>query len=329
VTEPVRWGIAATGSIARTFAAGLNQLDDAVIAAVGSRSPERAAAFAAEVGADRAHGSYEDLAADDGVDVVYVASPHSRHMADTCLFLEAGRHVLCEKPMALGRAQVDRMIATARRRGLFLMEAMWSRFLPSWQTARRLVADGRIGEPMLVQAELGFRFPFDPAHRLFDPALGGGATLDLGVYPVSFCSFLLGTPDAVVAQGHVGETGVDELFAAVLHHPGGQLGVVTGSARAALASTVRVTGSRGWLRLPSVMQSATHVDVGDSSGGRERIETPYEGQGLRHQAVEVHRCLREGLTESPVMPLDETAAIAGTLDAILADLGVTHPGVSR
>jgi predicted dehydrogenase len=325
VTAPVRWGIAATGNIARTFAAGLAQLDDAVIAAVGSRTPDRAAAFAAEVGADRAHGSYEDLAADDGVDVVYVASPHARHLADTCLFLEAGRHVLCEKPMALDRAQVEHMIATARRRGLFLMEAMWSRFLPSWQLARRLVDEGRIGDPVVAQAELGFRFPFDPGHRLFDPALGGGAALDLGVYPVSFCSFLLGPPDAVVAQGHVGETGVDEQFAAVLHHPGGRLGVVTGASRASLASTVRVTGTHGWLALPAMMHGATHVDVGDNAGGRERIEAPYEGEGLRHQAVEVHRCLRDGLTESPVMPLDETAAIAGTLDAILGALGVTYP----
>jgi predicted dehydrogenase len=324
VTEPIRWGIAATGNIARTFAAGLAQLDDAVIAAVGSRSVERATEFAAAVGAERAHGSYEDLAADDGVDVVYVASPHARHEADTLLFLEAGRHVLCEKPMALGRAQVERMTAAARTRGLFLMEAMWSRFLPSWQLARRLATDGRIGEPLIVQADLGFRFPFDPAHRLFDRALGGGAALDLGVYPVSFCSFLLGTPDSVVAQGHVGETGVDEQFGAVLHHPGGRLGVVTGAARASLSSTVRVTGSQGWLSLPAMMHGAAHVDVGDNAGGRERIETPYEGEGLRHQAVEVHRCLRAGLTESPVMPLDETAAIAGTLDAILAAVGVSY-----
>ena len=325
MTHPIRWGIAATGNIAHSFATGLNQLDDAVIAAVGSRSLERAEGFAAEMGADRAHGSYEDLAADDGVDVVYVASPHSRHEADTRLFLEAGRHVLCEKPMALDRRQVERMVGAARERGLFLMEAMWSRFLPAWQLVRQLVDEGRIGDILLVQAELGFRRPLDPEHRLFAPALGGGAILDLGVYPVSFTSFLLGTPDAVVADGHIGETAVDELFAAVLHHPGGQLGVVSGALRAALSSTVRVTGTDGWLRLPAMMHSPTYVDVGDASGGRERIEAPYEGEGLRYQAVEVHRCLREGLTESPVMPLDETLAIAGTLDRIRAAVGMAYP----
>jgi predicted dehydrogenase len=326
MTEPIRWGIAATGNIAHSFAEGLAQLPDAEIAAVGSRSAERAPAFAAEVGAPRSYGSLDGLAADDGVDVVYVASPHSGHAADTLLFLEAGRHVLCEKPMALNRLEVERMVAAARSRGLFLMEAMWSRFLPAWQLAHEVVTGGRIGEPLVVEADFGFRRPVDPGHRLFDRALGGGAALDLGVYPVSFASFLLGPPDAVVAQGHVGETGVDEQFAAVLHHPGGQLGVVAGAIRAWLGSTARVTGTDGWLRLPALLHQPEHVDIGDEAGGRERVETPIEGQGLRFQAAEVHRCLRAGLTESPVMPLDETCAVAGTLDAIRAAVGVTYPG---
>jgi predicted dehydrogenase len=326
VADRIRWGIAATGGIARQFAGGLGQLPDAAIAAVGSRSIDRAAEFAAQVGASRAHGSYEDLAADDDVDVVYVASPHSRHEADTLLFLEAGRHVLCEKPLALNRAQAERMAAAARERGLFLMEAMWSRFLPAWRLVQETVAEGRIGEPLLVEADLGFRRQIDPAHRLFDRALGGGATLDLGVYPVSFASFLLGSPDAVAAQGHIGETGVDEQVAAVLHHDGGGLAVVKGAIRAWLGSTARVTGSDGWVRLPAMMHHPAHVDISSSDGTRERIEAPIEGEGLRFQAVEVHRCVREGLTQSPVMPLDETCAIAGTLDAIRAQIGMTYPG---
>ena len=166
----------------------------------------------------------------------------------------------------------------------------------------------------------------DPGHRLFDRALGGGAALDLGVYPVSFASFLLGAPDAVAAQGHIGQSGVDEQFAAVLHHPGGELGVVSGAIRAWLGSTARVTGSDGWVRLPAMMHQPDHVDIGDGAGGRERIGTPVEGEGLRFQAAEVHRCLRQGLTESPVMPLDETCAIAGTLDAVRAGIGMTYPG---
>ena len=326
MAEPIRWGIAATGAIAGVFATGLSQLDDAEIAAVGSRAAARAEAFAAEYGAVRAHGSYEDLAADPTVDVVYVASPHGRHERDVLLFLEAGKHVLCEKPMALNRAQCERMVATARARGLFLMEAMWSRFLPAWAIARDLLGEGRLGEPLVLEAGLGFRRPIDPAHRLFDRALGGGATLDLGVYPVSFASFLLGAPHRVVADGRVGETGVDEQFAAVLHHDAGALAVVTGGLRAALPSTVRLTASERWLRLPGPMHYSTYVEVGDPAGGRERIDASFDGEGLRYQAVEVHRCLRAGLTESPVMPLDETCSIAGTLDAVRAGIGMTYPG---
>jgi predicted dehydrogenase len=326
VRERIRWGIAATGHIARQFAAGLAQLDDADIAAVGSRTPERAAAFAAEVGAGRAHGAYEDLAADPDVDVVYVASPHSRHEADTRLFLEAGKHVLCEKPFALNRAQAQRMVDDARSQGLFLMEAMWSRFLPSWQRMRELVREGRLGDVLSVEASLGFRRPVDPGHRLFARPLAGGATLDLGVYPVAFTSWLLGPPDAVVAQGRIGETEVDEQVAAVLHHPGGELAAVAAAIRVWLPSTALVTGSDGWARLPGTMHTAGHIHLGVGEARGERVETPYDGEGLRFQAVEVHRCLREGLTESPDMPLDETLAIAGTLDAIRAAIGMTYPG---
>jgi predicted dehydrogenase len=326
MAEPIRWGIAATGAIARVFATGLSQLDDAEIAAVGSRTTARAEAFAAEFGAARAHGSYEDLAADPAVDVVYVASPHGRHEQDVLLFLGAGKHVLCEKPMALNRAQTERMVATARARGLFLMEAMWSRFLPAWTIARDLLGEGSLGDPLVLEAGLGFRGRVDPAHRLFDRALGGGATLDLGVYPVSLASFLLGTPHRVVADGHIGETGVDEQFAAVLHHDAGALAVVTGGVRAALASTVRLTASERWLRLPGPMHYSSYVEVGDPAGGRERIDASFEGEGLRFQAVEVHRCLRAGESESPVMPLDETCTVAGTLDAIRAGVGMTYPG---
>lgn len=326
MTDTIRWGIAATGSIAGLFAGGLQQLDDAEIAAVGSRSEARAKEFAAQAGASRAHGSYEDLAADPDVDIVYVASPHTRHEADTLLFLEAGKNVLCEKPFAVNRTQAERMVAAARSRGLFLMEALWSRYLPAWRRVRELVGEGRLGEVQSIEASLGFRRPVDPAHRLFDRALGGGATLDLGVYPVAFSSFILGSPDAVSAKGRLGETGVDEHVAAVLHHPSGALATIEAAIRAWLPSGARVIGSDGWVRVPPMIHNAMYLDVGDAGGERERLELPFEGQGLRFQAAEVHRCLRAGLTESPDMPLDETCDIAGTLDAIRADVGMTYPG---
>ena len=187
-----RWGIAGTGTIANRFAEALAQVDDATLAAVGSRSAERAAEFASRFGSTTAHASYESLADDPDVDVVYVATPHSRHLLDTLLFLQADKHVLCEKPLALSGGQGRRMVDAARARGLFLMEAMWSRFLPTYRTLVEVLEQGRIGEPLLVEADFGFGRPVAPEHRLFDLSLGGGGLLDLGIYPVQLCSLVLG-----------------------------------------------------------------------------------------------------------------------------------------
>jgi predicted dehydrogenase len=324
VTDPIRWGIAATGHIAGSFATGLGQLDDAELVAVGSRSPERAEAFGEQHGIPHRHGSLDELAADPDVDVVYVASPHAVHERDTRLLLAAGKHVLCEKPFALDRLQGVAMVADARSQGVFLMEAMWSRFLPAYGILRDLLAEGRVGDPRLVEADFGFRRDLDPAHRLFDVALGGGALLDLGIYTVQLVAMVLGHPDGVVAQGHLGETGVDEQVAAVLHHPGGRLGVVKAAIRTGLSCSARISGTDGWIEVPPFMHAPDHLVVG-AAGQTERIDAPWEGEGLRFQAAEVHRCLRAGLTESPVMPLDETLALAGTLDEIRAQIGLVYP----
>lgn len=325
MVDQIRWGIAATGLIAETFANALAQLDDAVIGAVASRSADRAEAFADRHGIERRHRSYEALAADGDVDVVYVATPHARHAADALLFLEAGKPVLCEKPFALSRAQAERVVQVARGRGLFLMEALWSRFLPAYTLLADVLADGAIGEPLMVEADFGFRRPVDPSHRLFDLALGGGALLDLGIYPIQLASMVLGTPDRIAAQAHLGETGVDELVAAVLHHPVGGLAVVKAAIRVGLSCTARLSGSDGWINLPAPMHRPDHLVVG-GPGGTQRLDCAFDGEGLRFQAIEVHRCLRDGLSESPVMPLDETLAMAGTLDAIRAQIGLAYPG---
>jgi len=325
VTDPIRWGISATGHIADQFATGLAQLDDAEVVAVSSRSLERAAAFADRHGIPHHHGAAEDLAADPDVDVVYVASPHAAHERDTRLFLASGKPVLCEKPFALDRLQGGAMVAEARARGLFLMEAMWSRFLPAYGVLRDLLGEERVGEVRLVEADFGFRRDIDPAHRLFDLALGGGALLDLGIYAAQLVALVLGHPDRLVAQGHIGETGVDEQVAAVLHHPGGGLGVIKAAIRTALSCSARISGTDGWIEVPPFMHAPDHLVVG-AAGVTARIDTPWEGEGLRFQATEVHSCLRAGLTESPVMPLDETLALAGTLDAIRTQIGLTYPG---
>ncbi|HYF46133.1 MAG TPA: Gfo/Idh/MocA family oxidoreductase [Acidimicrobiales bacterium] len=312
----VRWGIAGTGGIAARFVEALRQTPDAELVAVGSRTDRRADAFADEWGIPRRHGDYDDLAADEDVDVVYVATPQSRHADDACRYLDAGKHVLCEKPMAMTEAEVLRMTASAGLAERFLMEAIWSRFLPSYVTLWELLLQGRIGEPLLVESDFGFRMPVDASHRLFDPARGGGALLDLGIYPLQLASWVLGPPDGVAAVGHVGETDVDETVVATLHHPGGRLGVAKASIRVNLPCTGRIVGSEGTIELPAMMHCPESLVVRDAFGQAEELARPIEGEGLRYQVTEVHRCIAEGLPESPVMTLAESARLAATMDQI-------------
>lgn len=326
MTDPVRWGIAATGGIAESFAQGLAQEPDAELVAVGSRTSDRAEAFGGRHGCRHRHGSYEALAADPSVDVVYVASPQSRHAADTLLFLEAGKPVLCEKPFALDRVQAATMVAAAREHGVFLMEAMWSRFLPAYVRLGQLLAEGRIGDPRLVEADFGFRLPDEAGdHRLLDPDLGGGALLDLGVYPVQLCSLVLGPPAEVGAVGHLGPTGVDEQVAAVLGHPGGAIGVARAAIRTGMTCTARIAGTEGAIEIPAMMHCPDRLRF-ISSSGIEDIACPIVGQGLRYQVPEVHRCLRDRRLESEVMAHAETLSIMGTLDRIRAAIGLRFPG---
>ena len=321
----VRWGVAGPGGIATQFADGMTLVEGGAITAVASRSRERADAYADRFGIATRHESYEALAEDPDVDAVYVATPHSRHEADTLLFLEAGKHVLCEKPFALNAEQGRRMVDAARSRGLFLMEAMWTRFLPGYRALVDVIGEGRIGEPLLVEGDFGFRAPVQPDHRHFALELGGGALLDLGIYPIQLCTLVLGLPDRVVAAGHVGETGVDEQVAALLHHPGGRLGVVKAAIRTPMACTARVAGTEGWIDIPAFLHCPFWLDV-NVGGSTERLDTAFEGDGLRFQVEEVHRCLADGRTESDVMPLDETLAIAAILDDIRTQVGVVYPG---
>jgi predicted dehydrogenase len=319
-----RWGVVGPGGIATQLAEGMQMVDGGAITAVASRSQQRADAFGDRFGVPSRYGDVRSLLEDPHVDVVYVATPHAQHAATTLAALDAGKHVLCEKPLALSARQAEDMVERARARGLFLMEAMWSRFLPSYVALRDVLASGRLGEPLTVEADFGFRAPVVPEHRLFDRALGGGALLDLGIYPVQLCSMVLGPPDRVTGDGVLGSTGVDEQVAAVLHHPEGRLGVVKAAIRVRLSCTARISCSRGSIDLPAFMHRPQHLEVSDRSG-TERIECGYEGEGLRFEVVEVHACLDAGRTESSTMPLDESISIAETLDAIRRVVGLEYP----
>jgi predicted dehydrogenase len=330
--EPIRWGILATGGIATRFTEDLALLPDAVVAAVGSRSLQPAQAFADKHAIPRAHGSWQALADDEGVDVIYVATPHSAHHAATMVCLEAGKAVLCEKPFTLNRREAESAVALARKHDVFLMEAMWMRYVPAMVELKRLVAEGAIGEPVSVSADFGFSAAGLPAtHRALAPELGGGGLLDIGIYPLNLAAFVLGDIVGAQADAQLGPTGVDVHTVFNLRHAGGQRSQGMCSLRATTGCVATILGTDGRIDITPPFYAAQQLRL--ARGTRPWEETPIETiarpwRGSRYvaQVEEVHRCLRAGLAESPVMPLDETVALVGWMDAMRAQFGLRYPG---
>lgn len=319
-----RWGILGTGAIAAKFAEGLTYLPEARLVAVGSRTRASADAFGARWGVSRRHASYEALAADPEVDAVYVATPHPFHAENSLLCLEAGKAVLCEKPFTVNARQAEAVVARARERRLFLMEAMWTRFLPVFVKLRGLLKEGALGEVRMLQSDFGFRSELNPKGRLFNPQLGGGALLDVGVYTVSLASMVLGTPPRIAAHAHLGATGVDEQAALVLGYPGGALALLSAATRTTTPQAATIMGTEGWLRVHAPWWRASRMTL--VRGGREEtVDAPFEGNGYQFEAAEVGRCLREGRGESDVMPLGETLEIMRTMDEVRYAWGLAYP----
>ncbi|MEW2498564.1 Gfo/Idh/MocA family protein [Streptomyces nodosus] len=318
--SPLRWGVLGTGWIAQRFAEDVLLLPGHTVSAVGSRVRHTAETFARQHGIERAWDSYEQLVADDEVDVVYVATPHTFHLAHATLGLEAGRPVLVEKPFTTNAADARRLIALARDRGLFAMEAMWTRFNPLIGRLRALVADGAIGDVTAVYADFGFISPYDPAHRHWSPELGGGALLDLGVYPLYFTWMLLGAPESIQATAATAPTGVDANTGVLLGYACGAVALLHCNLTSDSPWTAVVTGTEGRIEVPSPFFSPHTLVLHRKGAEPETFRTDVLGNGYAYQAQEVARCLRAGELESPVMPLDETLAIHGNLDTILAQL---------
>ncbi len=326
MTDKIRWGILATGNITHKMVAGLKILDDAEVIAVGSRNLESANTFADKYDIPRRHGSYEALCADPEVDVIYVAPPHSGHKDCTIMALNGGKAVLCEKPFAINRAQAKEMVAVAREKKLFLMEAMWTRFLPTVVQARQWLKEGRIGTPQMVYADFGFRTEYEEESRLFDPAFGGGGLLDVGIYPISFAAMVFGAvPNRIAAMAEIGPTGVDDMNAAVLGFPGGGLALVSSAVRAETQQEARIVGTNGMIHLTSPFWCGTRAVLAVNGSDPETFDLPYAGNGYNCQAREVMNCMRAGKLESAVMPLDESVAIMDTLDQMRAQWGVKYP----
>ncbi|MGA8116506.1 MAG: Gfo/Idh/MocA family oxidoreductase [Actinocatenispora sp.] len=321
----IRWGILSTGGIAATFTEDLLGMDGAEVVAVGSRAADSAEAFAGRYGIPRAYGSWQALADDPDVDVVYVATPHSAHHAAAVTCVEAGRAVLVEKSFTLNLAQAEDLVARARRAGVFVMEAMWTRCMPAVRQMIELISTGAIGTPRVVTADFGVTGAFDAAHRLRAPSLGGGALLDLGVYPVWFAQLVLGTPGTVRATGRLTPEGVDETTGMLLGYDSGAVATLSCSLSADSPRTASVTGTEGRIELTRGFFAPQGFTL-HRGGGTERVEAAQTGHGYVHEAAEVMRCLRAGLTESPLVPVADTLAVMGTLDAVRAQVGVRYPG---
>jgi predicted dehydrogenase len=325
-SSPIRWGIIGTGKIAHHFARGLAFVPDAKLVAVGSRAQATADAFGDEFAVPRRYSSYQELVDDPEVDVVYISTPHPDHCASTLRCLNAGKHVLCEKPFAINAADARTMVETARARGRFLMEAMWTRFRPTMVKVRELIATGAIGEPRFVSATIGWKAEFDPLFRLYNPELGGGALLDGGVYPVSFASMVLGPPSLVTGVAGLGATGVDEQNAIALAHPSGAVASLGVTIQTNPISLGLILGTEGRIEIHHDWHRPEGLTYTPYGGTPERFDYPQrEGNGYQYEAIEVGRCLRAGLLESPVMPLDESVSIMATMDTLRAQWGVRYP----
>ncbi len=321
----IRWGILGTGNIAGKFAEGLKAATGARLVAVGSRAQPSADAFADRFDAPNRHASYEALVADPEVDIIYISTPHPMHAENAILCLDHGKAVLCEKPFTLNAAEARTVVERAREKGVFLMEAMWTRCLPVLARTRELIRAGAIGEPRLLVADFAFRAGWNPESRLLNLALGGGGLLDVGVYCASLAHWVFeDAPEDVAGLAHLGETGVDEQAAWSLRFPGGRLASCVSGVRTSTKHEATLYGTEGSIRLPSHWWKGTRLIL-TAGKSTEEMDLPYPGNGYTCEADEAARCLRKGLLESPVIPWAETVATMETLDRIRALWGLAYP----
>lgn len=338
----VRWGIFGTGGICSNFAVNLVK-NGSTISGIGASTLEKAEAFRAKYRAAKAYGSYEALVQDPDVDVVYVGTINTMHLPHAKLALEAGKHVLCEKPLGVNLAQTRELVDLARSKGLFLMEAFWTRFFPATVKAREVIRSGAIGAPTYVQADFGFKGPDDPAHRLWDPAMAGGALLDIGCYMVQAGTWVFGAavPEQIACTGRVSESGVDLDGSLALTWAGKGSGSFLYSLTANTPEVTTVLCERGLVKLHNPGHTPTRVTVGTEASRGVYEEQVYDFalpeapdglnpkrpiyMGMLYEVQVVERCIADGLLECPELPLDESLAIASIMETSRKQLGVTFP----
>lgn len=325
MTKPIHWGILGPGRIARKFADGLKVLPGAKLLAVASRSLDRANQFGEEYHVPHRYGSYEALVQNPAVDVVYVATPHVAHHAHTLLCLNHRKAVLCEKPLAINTGQVRDMVELARQNGTFLMEGLWTRFLPSMQRVLDLVAEGAIGEVKSLQADFGFRAEFKPEGRLFNPALGGGSLLDIGIYPLFLATTLFGKPSRVKVLAHLGSTRVDEQCSVSLGYENGALATLHTTLLASTPTEAYLAGTRGGIRMHARWLAPTSFTLHQDGQEPVLIQPDSIGNGYQYEAEAVMQCLREGRTECPQMSHRDSLLLMEVMDWVREEAGIRYP----
>jgi predicted dehydrogenase len=324
----LRWGILGTGGIAHSQTGDLKG-NGFTVTAVGSRSQQSADAFAAEFDIPTAHPSYEALVADPNVDIIYVSTPHPFHAENAMLALNAGKHVLLEKPFTINQAEAQAVVDLAASKGLVVLEAMWTRWMPHIARIHEIIAAGTLGDVRTVIADHNQHLPLDPSHRINNPDLGGGALLDLGIYPVSFAWSIFGAPTSVTAiSSPTASTGVDRQTAILLGYAGGQQAVLHTALDTAGPNTASIIGTEGWIHIDSVFYTPTSFTVYNSSQEViERFEVvDPNGRGMHYQAAEAERLVAAGALSGDVLSTDETIGIMGTLDEVRRQIGLVYPG---
>lgn len=320
-----RWGIIGLGRIAHKFATALKESREAKLLAVASRDIDRAEKFAYEHKFGRYYGTYEDLAADPDVDIVYIATPHITHAEISMLCLNNGKHVLCEKPFAMNAREAEKVYALAKEKGLFIAEALWTRFLPTFIKVKELVDSEQLGPIKSLFSDFGFKAKYNPDSRLFNRELGGGSLLDVGIYPIFYAVSLLGEPKEITAMAHIGITGVDESCGMLFRYDNGVFAQLFCSLVSNNTQETSIHGTNSRLLVHQPSHGLTTIGIYEEWKQRGLLKVPTTGNGFNYQIEEAMRCLDEGLTETPLWTADDSLKLHRTLDRVRAAVGMVYP----
>jgi predicted dehydrogenase len=320
----IQWGILGAGKIAAKFASAINFVEGADLYAVASRDLDKAKAFASEHQTPVVYANYASLAADPNVDIIYIATPHAFHCEQALLCLEAKKPVLCEKPMALNEKQVKQMIKAASTNHTFLMEGMWSRFMPAINKVQELISNDVIGKVQYVRADFGFAAPYDVNGRLYNLKLGGGSLLDVGIYPLFLTVLLFGEPASIQSVGRLAATGADEYCNMIFQYPGGETASIFSSITTRTSLTAEIAGRKGRIYMHNPWYRTNAITLEITDGETTAFTFPHEHNGFEYEIRHVMQCLQSGLKESPLLPFEFSLILSRTMDKIRKQVGVAY-----